>query len=195
MLIIIEDLNRAFDVILFRVKTATFRLMSIKESLAFYYKYSLPPLILLIIMSYALSRTVLSIFPGFSSTSGIVIASLVLIWIAVPALVLIQSVFLYVAGMVLKFFKNDFPKTFTSATYGSIPLVLLLWLTSIPIYGKFVLVIIEIWSFIILVVALAEQHAISMFKALMLALVANIIISLLFYGALSFLLPPLHLHL
>ncbi|MCW6160532.1 MAG: hypothetical protein LVQ95_05615 [Candidatus Micrarchaeales archaeon] len=194
-MIIIEDLNRAFDVTLFRVKTATFRPMSIKESLAFYYKYSLPVLILLIIMSYALDRTVLSIFPGLSSASGVIVASLVLIWIAVPVLVLIQSAFLYVAGVLLKIFKNNFPGTFTAAIYGSVPLVLFLWLTSIPIYGKFVLVIIEIWSFVILVVALAEQHAISRFRALALALVANIIISLLFYGALSFLLPPLHVHL
>ncbi len=193
MLIIVDDLNRAFNVILFRVKTEAFRIMSIKESLAFYYKYSLLPLVLLIIMSYTLNRTLLSIFPGFSSTGGVVAASLVLVWIGVPVFMLIQSAFLYVIGMMLKFYKNDFPRTFASVVYGSVPLVLLLWLTSIPVYGKFLLLAIEIWSFVILFIALSEQHGISVFRAFVLALVANIIISLLFYGAISILLPPIHL--
>lgn len=192
-MIIVDDLNRAFNAIIFGIKTETFRIMSFKEAIAFYYKYSLLPLILLIIMSYVLTGSILSVIPGFSGSSGVVIASLILVWIAVPLLMLIQTALIYVVGIIFKFFKNDLPKTFAAVTYGTIPLVLLLWLTSIPIYGKFILVAIEIWSFIILVIALSEQHEIGILKALVSAIIANIIISLLFYGALSLMLPHIRL--
>lgn len=190
-MIILDDLNRAFNV-LFKTRTATFRVMKIPESFAFFYKYSLLPLILVIIMSYALNYNIIGRIAGITNY-GPIAESLVLLWILVPIGIFVFSIFIYIIGKILKMASGEFSKTMSAAVYGAVPFTIFSWLTSILAIHLIVAGVLALWGFAILVVALSEQHGVRILQALIVSLVSLIVLALIFYAGAYLMHMPIRL--
>ena len=188
-MIIADELKEGFNIML-HPKSATQKERKISEALAFYYKIIIIPLILYIILALAFppiyetklltgpSSAFTGFFPGVSVIGGI-LALLVTIPISIFILAFIYHIF----GKLFKAFNNPYSNTFTATVYGMVPYILFYWLTPIPL-GLLLIIILDIWGFIITIFALANQQKTSVLKAFAVAITPIVIILLIVAGAL-----------
>ena len=164
--------------------------------LGFYYKVSVIPAIITIIIYIAA-------IVFFSGGIGIIslVAVLASIWIAVPIGILIGAAWLHLFGkFLLKTFKGTYSNTVTGIVYTYMPQTTLLWLTSLltvasaaaitavttntnltelAIFGalaSIVGIVFAIWSFIIGLFALANQNSTTKLRVFLTELVASLVI-------------------
>jgi hypothetical protein len=191
-MIIVDELKEGFNIML-HPKSATQKERKIGEALAFYYKLSIIPLVLDIILALAVpsaSATGLSALPTGFLSGLLVIGGILALLVIIPISLFVTAFIYQIFGKLFKVFSNPYSNTFTATVYGIVPTILFYWLTPIPL-GSLVLIIFEIWAFIVTILAIANQQKTSALKAFAVIIVTGIII-----GAIVFLiglstLPPL----
>ena len=179
----------------------TGRKQSIGESLAFYYKVSIIPLLLFMFFSYIFffnSPVYAYNYPIFAIINVpylVVIWAILLIWVIIPVSIFINA-FLYqlIGNHFLKIWNGSYEKTFAAAMFGEIPAVALIWLMPIPV-ANIIFVLAALWGFGVLVVALSEQQKISRLRALGAVVITVVIVAFAAMFAVAAMLPhamPLH---
>jgi len=181
-MIIIDELKEGFNIML-HPKSATQKERKIGEALAFYYKMSIIPLILYIILALAVpSASATGLFTGFLS-GLLVIGGILVLLVAIPISLFVNAFLYHIFGKLFKVFSNPYSNTFTATVYGLVPTILFYWLTPIPL-GSLVLIIFGIWAFIVMILALANQQKTSVLKAFAVIITPTVIILLIVAGAL-----------
>ena len=181
-MIIVDELKEGFNIML-HPKSATQKERKISEALAFYYKIIIIPLILYIILALAAPS---KYAPGLIAApfSGSLVIGGILTFLVITPLSIFVFAFLYhIFGKLFKAFNNPYSNTFTATVYGMVPYILFYWLSPVPL-GALVLIIFDIWAFIITILALANQQKTSILKAFAAVITPAAIISLIVVGAL-----------
>jgi len=187
-MIIVDELKEGFNIML-HPGNATQKERKLGEALAFYYKISIIPLILYIILALVVPSTSATGLSALSTGlfSGMLAIGGILMFLIIIPISLFVTAFLYhLFGKLFKVFSNPYSNTFTATVYGIVPTILFYWLSPVPL-GSLVLIIFEIWAFIVMILALANQQKTSALKAFAVMITPAIIISLIVVGALFWL--------
>jgi len=178
-MIIVDELKEGFNIML-HPKSATQKKRKIGEALAFYYKMSIIPLILYIILALVVlpnSAAGLSTLSAGLFSGMLAIFSILILLIIIPISLFVDAFLYHIFGKLFKVFSNPYSNTFTATVYGLVPTILFYWLIPIPL-GSLVLIIFEIWAFIVMIFALANQQKTSALKAFAVIIVTAIIIGI-----------------
>jgi len=178
-MIIVDELKEGFNIML-HPKSTTQKERKIGEALAFYYKISIIPLILYIILALVVlpnAATGLSALSAGLSSGMLAIFGILVLLIIIPIFLFVTAFLYHVFGKLFKVFSNPYSNTLTATVYGLVPTILFYWLSSVPL-GSLVLIIFEIWAFIVMIFALANQQKTSALKAFAVIIVTEIIIGI-----------------
>jgi len=154
--------------------------MTVLDALAFYYKFSLIPLILLVVVSLI----VVNILPqaatqlsqlGPSGGIFIAVALVFYLWLAIPIGLLVESLLYHIIGKVLGFFKGTYSDTFTAVVFSALPVIGLVWLIFIPLLGSVIVFVASIWSIYVISVAFSNQHKTTVLNGFLVWLVLFIV--------------------
>ncbi len=194
-----ETLKEAFDVML-HPGQGTKRQMSIGEALKFYYKVMIIPLIVGIIFSFAMG----AIFAG----AAVAALSVMILYyiIAFPIGILIDAgIYHIIIGKLFRLYKGSYDRVVNAFTYAIIPAVFVYWIVlgmtgssialgagghlalgassafgAVGIAGLILTLIFGVWSFIIMIVALAGQLNMSRLKAFGTLILEGVIIGIIY---------------
>ncbi|MFP3278402.1 MAG: YIP1 family protein [Candidatus Micrarchaeota archaeon] len=178
-MIIVDELKEGFNIML-HPGNATQKERKLGEALAFYYKISIIPLILYIILALVVppkSAAGLSIVSSGLFSGMLAITGILMFLVIIPISLFVTAFLYHIFGKLFKVFSNPYSNTFTATVYGIVPTILFYWLSPIPL-GALVLIIFEIWAFIIMILALARQQKTSALKAFAVIIVTAIIIGI-----------------
>ncbi len=154
-----RDLARYID-IMFRPGSATRKLMELDDGFVFYYKATIVPVILFLLLSFILSGYAVGFFQLVSYAA--------FLWIVVPIVIIIQAAIMhFVCNFALKEFKRGYYETMAASIYAAIPIIFISWLLPISLLGPALFVISLIWSFLVLVIALSNLQRISRLNAVL----------------------------
>ncbi|MGC8587361.1 MAG: hypothetical protein ACP5K9_03710 [Candidatus Micrarchaeia archaeon] len=181
--------------IFFKPSSITGKKQSIGESLAFYYKASILPLLLFMAFSYIFFyyRPVYSYGIPMMGIINVpflaVLWAILLVWVAIPISIFVNA-FLYqlIGYYFLRLWNGSYEKTFAAVMFGEIPVVSLIWLMPIPI-ANVIFFIAVLWGFGVLVIALSEQQKITRLRALGAVLLTGFAVALIVVMAFAAMLP------
>lgn len=165
--------------------------MSTKQAIAFYYKFSLIPVAIAIIIALAASAllgatsSLLGIYSHMPTHFALlsVLLPILILWVLVPVGFLINALFLQLIGRNLfNSFKGRYSNSITALVYGEMPAVGLFWTGFIPIIGTVILVIAGIWGFIVQIIALSNQQKTSRLVAFVIMIATSFLVGIIFYG-------------
>lgn len=170
-----KDVKKAFNA-LFHPSKETAVNFSLKRALTFYYKASVIPLVLTVLVGYAVmslwslpSTLPINYMSGMlgGSPLSLLIYTIVILWIMIPIGFFINA-FIYqlVGKRLLKVFKQGYEKTFTAMVFGELPSVMLYWLNVVPLANLIFIIIVAVWSFIMQIIALSVQQKTTRLQAL-----------------------------
>ena len=194
-MIILDEIKEQLAVMLH--PNSTIKIRDVGNSVGYYYKISVIPVILLLTFLTVLGMTAGPFSAGLAAryvgtsisigtiVAGIDIELLIFIWVIVPIGLLISAVILQIiGGNLFKIFKGKYDGTISVLVYGAAIILLFSWLIFIPIIGGVLLALLIIWSLIVEIVGLVKVHKTSRLAVFGLMIGAVIIISLLiFLGA------------
>ena len=172
-----ERLEDGINVALHPEKATSVR-RGVFDALEFYYYASAVPMIagaaavvLLGVAIFGFSYFFFSSMPFYSIIAGagmvvFVLALLALfvayMWILVPLSFFINAaIFQFFGRYVFRQFKREYSRTYSAIVYGSMPQTLLVFLLAIP----FVNLMVWLWGFVVLIVALSNQQKVSKARA------------------------------
>ena len=178
-MIIVDELKEGFNIMV-HPDSATQKKRKIGEALLFYYKVSIVPLILYIIFALVVPPTSINLITGTVSSSMLVLWGLLFIFILMPIGIFFTSLLYHLFGKLFKIFRNPYSNTFTATVYGIVPYILFFWLIPSSL-EPFLLIIFDIWSFVIMVVALRYQQKTSTYKAVGIVIATYIILILILH--------------
>ena len=174
----VEEMKEGLNIML-HPGMSTKKTLSVSEGLKYYYKLAIVPLILSIIVGIIVAVALPNVTPssnplmaayGLGSLGGVglILASIIGLLVANPISMLIAAALLQLFGKHLfKAYKNDYEHTFTAyAKGGIVPSTMFYWLSGIPVIGLVFAVIFGVWSFVVAIIALANQQGISRWKSL-----------------------------
>ena len=181
---------------------------TVGDGLELYYKFSVIPLILLVIVALGAGFLIQGVLAATGLVGGLlagnliwlVVAAVILyVWGLIPVGLLVFSVILHWIAKGLNVYKGGFEGTFTAVVYGMFLPLAALWLTVIPVLGGLIQLMAFVWSIYVLVVVLSNMHKstrINTFVVLVAAgvvvwLVANIVASWVAVGLLGLAVGPL----
>ncbi|MGB9730236.1 MAG: YIP1 family protein, partial [Thermoprotei archaeon] len=171
----VDQMKEGFSIMLHPTK-ANYENRSIGGALGFYYKFSLIPLVLYIIFSLFSANPIFALVGIFS------------IWIAAPIGFFITALLYHAFGKLFKAFKNPYQNTFSAMIYGVIPLIMFIWLQPIPVIGM-ITIIFGIWTFIVMIFALARLQnvgALTAFGVIVVTVIVLVVIMVvIFFTALA----------
>lgn len=166
-MIIVDDYRNVINSML-HPGAATKKTMDIGEAIVYFWKGAAIPFILLFLESLllggligALLSSLLSSVPGLGALLGAGLAVFVIVYfvILVPIAIIVGAAILHFFGRyIFKFFKNGFNNTLSAIAYGETAAFSLAWLGPLAIISC-------IWGFIVEILALANQQAMSSLKA------------------------------
>lgn len=91
---------------------------------------------------------------------------IILFFVILPLGIAIDAlIYQLVAKIFLNVWKGNYDTTFTALVYGLFPLLLLLWLSVIPLFNSLFIIIAPIWSLVVIVIALAAQQKVTRLNA------------------------------
>lgn len=172
-MIFIDELRSGVSIILHPGKKSG-RKMGVGDALRFYYKFSLMPAVLLIIAAVIFPHGFFAMFGNAMSLTylaslgplGAVVLAAVVAWVIEPiGMALGAAIFHLFGKILLRSFKNKFDATFTATMYATLPVILLYWLSPMPIVGAIALLISALWELLTLVLALSRQQGVSVLKS------------------------------
>ena len=176
---ILDTLKTGIDAALHPAK-GTKAKMTVLEALTFYYKFSLIPLILLIVISLI----VIALLPqaaaqlqqlGSAGNVFVVVALIFYLWLAIPIGILIEALIYHIIGKVLGFFSGTYSNTFTAVVFSTLPVIGVVWLIFLPVIGSIVVFVASIWSIYVISVAFSNQHKTTVLKGFLVWLILFII--------------------
>lgn len=151
--------------------------MSVSETLTFYYKAIIIPLIAVIVVGVILYFTwhpvMISPYSGIipqlykllGNSYFIAYPVFYLLILAPVALLADAALYQLLAKMLLKIWKGTYNRTLTALMFGSMPAVLFVWLWSIPVL-YLLIVVFAIWGLMVSIISLSKQQNISGMRAL-----------------------------
>jgi len=167
---IIDDLKDAIDVMI-HPTNYEYKTMSIREGIIKYYKVMLIPMILALIISVVFAGNNIGVLGGAQGKIIAAVAVLIIYIIGIPIELLISAFLVQlISGSILKWSKGGFNATFSAYIYSIFPALLIGWLSLVLILesllviillGSLLVIIIALWSFILLLFALAKLQNIS----------------------------------
>lgn len=194
----VDETKKAIDIIM--LKDNNPKAMSVGEALAFYYKASLIPLILTMIVAAILGTevggtlgTIISLFSHSAILSGLtgllsgvlavlaVVLVVILFWIIIPIGFLIDAVIYHIFGKLLRQFKQGYNATLSAMIYASMVSVVLFFLFGTPIIGSLIGIIAGIWALVSIIVWLARFQKISWVMSLVVLIVTWIVLFILIF--------------
>ena len=157
---------------------------TVGEALLWYYKFSVIPLVLLLIVALGAGFALNSVALRLGLTSGLlggsllaaaVAAVLVYVWGLLPLGLLIYAVVLDWVGNALKTFKNNYSDTLVAVIYGTFAPLSVLWLSVLPVIGGLIQLVALIWSLYVVVVILANKNKSTRVEALVTVVAGGIL--------------------
>lgn len=131
-----------------------------------------------IIRSGALLAPLYSVATSLSYVS-ILWGGIILFFIALPLGIAIDALIYQLIGkFFLNTWKGNYDKTFTALLYGLFPLLLLLWLSVVPLFNSIFVIAAPIWSLIIIVFALSEQQKVTRLNAMLIMVIKSLVVVL-----------------
>ncbi|MDE1851896.1 MAG: YIP1 family protein [Candidatus Micrarchaeota archaeon] len=95
-------------------------------------------------------------------------------FILLPLGIAVEALIYQLVGRVfLNAWKGTYEKTFTALVFSLFPLLLLYWLSVIPVFDALFIILAPIWSLIVLVIALSVQQKIRRLDALLIVLLKS----------------------
>ena len=161
--------------------------MDVGEAYMFYYKATVVPLVVYILLSlllFGVAAPALSAYPFLSNFvgfgwAGAIIIPIVVLWILVPILIFIQAAVLHIVGaFITKQFKQGFDKTLNASMYSKLPSALFGYLWAVPLAVP-LLLIFGIWDFIVSLIALANQQKMRWTTSLGIVIISAVLLILL----------------
>lgn len=159
-----DTLKKGLDAFMHPVK-GTAKKMKLGDALGMYYRFSVIPLIIFIVLGFLVTALVASGLSSFGNTglagiatTALVVGAIVLFWIVLPIGMLIESIILHLVGKVMNDFKGDFENTFTAVVFSIFGTVAVLWMVFIPVIGGAIVAAFGLASVYVAVVALGNQH-------------------------------------
>ena len=192
-MIFVDETKKAIDIVL--LKNNSPKVMSIGELFSFYYKATLIPLILAVLVvgvgGVVIGSTlggvfgsIGTIFGGFLG-SGVALLAIIFVilmfWVLIPIGLIIDAAIFQVFGKLLGQFKQSYVATLNALIYASFVESLLFFLMIIPFLGIIISIIEIIWAFISSIVWLARFQKISGLMAFVVMFVATIVISIIVF--------------
>ncbi|MCL5430320.1 MAG: hypothetical protein M1504_02475 [Candidatus Marsarchaeota archaeon] len=183
---IVDDFVNGFKGI-FNPNKTTQKKMDIGQALGMYYKFSVIPVILFIVIGAIVALAagaLLSSIPGLSSFGaaggalaivGVIVGAILEFWIFIPIGIFISAALYHVVGAALGWFKQGYSATLTSTVYYMMTVVAVAWLLPVPILGALLVGIFSIWGIYVFITALANQHKTTKGKAFVVWLIWVII--------------------
>ncbi len=167
-MIFVDDLKNAIDIIMHPGKS-TSKKMKIVDSYKLYYKVSLIPAVIFVILAALASSVIGSALTasGISAgagTAALILFGLVFLWIIEPIGLLVDAAILHLFGkFLLKTFKGTFDDTFAGFVYGQLPLISLFWVALIfllvsPVVALLIFILLALWSIVVAIIALANLN-------------------------------------
>jgi len=187
-----ETLKEAFGVLL-HPGQGTKRQMSIGEALKFYYSVMIIPLILGIILSVAMGAATFAV-------------SVIIVYIiSLPLVILIDAgIYHIIIGKLFRLYKGSYDRVVNAFTYAIMPAVFIYWIVlgltggssalstgglalgvstaygAVSIAGLILTLIFGVWSFIVMIVALAGQLNMSRLKAFGTLILEGVVIGIIY---------------
>lgn len=180
---IFADLKKGFEVML-RPTENTKANMEIGAAYSWYYRATLIPLIVLIIVALILASAfaaspifsiIGSSFAGLGIVAAIVVPIL-FVWVLIPISIFINAGLYHIIGQWTGTFKGDFNKTLTAVMFSQMPTTIFLFSLIIPATAAFFVLFI-VWDLIVLLLALANQQKMKWNIALGVVIVTVVIVS------------------
>ena len=203
-----ENIRRGYTSLL-SPGSATKKHMSIMGALSFYYMLSIIPFVLFVaigslVLAANMNMNVLPFWSNFGYQFGLTTTSFLFLllggilyfWVFVPIGIFINALLYQLVGkFFLNIWRGTYDKTFTAAMFGVLPSMLFYWLMPIPIINIFYLAVFGVWSFVVFVIALANQQKVARMSAFlgMLATVTIVVFATMIFMILLFVtaVPPL----
>ncbi len=201
-MIFVDDFKSAINLILHPSK-GTAKTMNIGQSLAFFYKVSVIPAIIFILLGIFATSYVSSFlgmlpapFSSIGAGAGIailVILGLIFIWVVVPISLFVDAAILHLFGkFLLRQFKGDYSNTFAGYVYGEMPVISLFWLVFIlaiasPLLGILVFFLLALWSLVVGIIAIANQNKTSRLSVIGVIIVEIVVIFIIEFVAFALL--------
>ena len=193
---LIEEINEQIKIML---DPQTMKRKKVKEALLYYYKISVVPIIIGIILGAIgiaffalLSSGIASVFGSAAGNLGftapvavfLLIAGVCLLglWVIEPlAIVIFAALLQLIGGNLLGVFKGNYEDTVTSGVYSASANILFSWIMMIPVIGWILSCVIGIWAFIISILGLAKLHRTGPWKVLGIMILTGIIVGFLVF--------------
>ncbi len=190
MTAIIDDFKIGLDAVFHPSKNN--KQMSIGQTLGMYYKFSVVPFVLFIVLGLIVTTvlgSVLSAIPGVGGLATglgavfIVVGAIMYLLIAIPIGIIIDGILYYlVGGVVFKWFKNGLSGTVTGVAYSVMTIVGFIWLIFIPVIGWLIVGLLGLYSLWVLWNSLAAQHKATLAQAFIVWLVWVIVAGILYFA-------------
>lgn len=184
---------------------ATDKKMSIKEALLAYYKFSVVPIALTILVSIVVMLTlpgVLAKAPTSYLVNGSVqltlevykqyLISLVLTPLFIPVVLLVVAGMLHAVGKGLRLFNGSFASTLAAVVYAEFSSLLFWFTIALGALGSIIYLIALIYGIYVLVVGLSKQHGTSMTNAFVAGLIVFVILAVILSAYASAYVASLH---
>ncbi|MDE1823210.1 MAG: YIP1 family protein [Candidatus Micrarchaeota archaeon] len=102
---------------------------------------------------------------------------LVMFFVILPLSIAIDAFIYQLVGKTfLNMWKGTYDKTFTALVFSLFPLLLLYWLSVIPVFDALFIILAPIWSLIVLVIALSVQQKIRRLDALAVVILKSFLV-------------------
>jgi len=169
---------------------------SVGDALVFYYKAAVIPAIAAAVLGFLLLfilgtiglgafSTFTSTLSGLAALGGVLLGiigaviGLAYVLLFIPIGIIIDgAIYHFFAKTLFRLWTKDISKTITATMYATIPVMLFVWTIFIPIIGYIVLVAASVWSFIVLIIAMARLQQVSGWRAFGGILIASIVIAI-----------------
>lgn len=102
---------------------------------------------------------------------------IVLFFILIPLGIAIDAaIYQVIAKTFLNAWKGTYDRTFAAMVYGIFPVIMLLWLSLVPLFNSIYIIIAPIWGIIIFVIALSTQQRITRLNALLIVVLKSLLV-------------------
>ncbi len=196
MTLIIDDFRTGLGIAFRPNENASVKL-SVGEALSLYYKFSVIPLILFIIVGYFALQ-------GFSSMLAsqtgmwasfvqlaqplashaltlMITISIGFFWILLPIALLVQAALYQFVGGIFGKFKGGYSASLSAVVFAMLPNVLVAWLSFVPVLGFIIALFASVYGLYVLIVALEKQHKTTSGSALAVWLVCGIALMIIMF--------------
>jgi hypothetical protein len=138
--------------------------MNARDSILMYYRASIIPGILYVILAGAYGFVEFGSSVGLPVVAPVMAIAAVMMWVAFPVAIVVLSAVYHVFAKLLGM-SGGFGQTLTATVYSALPAVFVIWLSAIPYLGSILLLVVIAWGAWVFSNALANQHGSTRLRA------------------------------